>query len=452
MKKNDILTVTVDGMTAEGSGVAHSDSMAVFIKGAAIGDTVEARIIKVNKKYAVARIESIVSPSRDRAENDCAAFPSCGGCAFRHITYEAESKIKKQRVQDAMTRIGGINIAVDDIITGQDTHGYRNKAQYAVGAEGSALKIGFYAERSHRIIDCRNCALQPDKFSDILAVFEQYIADCGVSIYDESSGKGLLRNIYVRRAEATGEIMVCAVINGKRLPYSEKLVSALCEKLGNSLKTVVININREQTNVVLGAKCITLFGDGYITDELCGVRVRLNALSFYQVNRTMAECLYRIAAQFAECDGKVLLDLYCGAGTIGLSMADRAREVIGADIVPQAIEDARFNASSNGIENARFICADAYEAARQFESEGIRPEVVIVDPPRKGLESELPEFIAKQFSPERIVYVSCDPATLARDCAAFEQSGYKVRRVAPVDLFPRTHHVETVCMLSRKDK
>lgn len=452
MKKNDILTVTVDGMTAEGSGVAHSDSMAVFIKGAAIGDTVEARIIKVNKKYAVARIESIVSPSRDRAENDCAAFPSCGGCAFRHITYEAESKIKQQRVQDAMTRIGGINIAVDDIITGEDTHGYRNKAQYAVGAEGGTLKIGFYAERSHRIIDCRNCALQPDEFADVLEVFEQYIADSGVSVYDEVSGKGLLRNIYVRRAEATGEIMVCAVINGKNLPYSEKLVSALREKLGNSLKTVVININREQTNVVLGAKCVALFGDGYITDELCGVRVRLNALSFYQVNRTMAERLYGIAAQFAECDGKVLLDLYCGAGTIGLSMADRAKEVIGADIVPQAIEDARFNASSNGIKNARFICADAYEAARQFESEGIRPEVVIVDPPRKGLESGLPEFIAEQFSPERIVYVSCDPATLARDCAAFEQSGYKVCRVSPVDLFPRTHHVETVVLMSRKEK
>lgn len=451
MKKNDILTVTVDGMTAEGSGVAHPDGMAVFIKGAAIGDTLSVRIIKVNKKYAVARIDSVLSPSGDRIDNDCRSFPSCGGCAFRHISYEAECRIKQQRVSDAFSRIGGIETDVEGIVGAESVFGYRNKAQYALSSTENGLKIGFFAERSHRVIDCRDCALQPDEFKAVTAAFGKYISENSVSVYDESSGRGLLRGIYVRRAEMTGEIMVCAVINGNSLPKADRIIEALKCALGEQLKTVVLNINREKTNVVLGEKCVNLYGDGYITDVLCGVKVRLGALSFYQVNRSMAQRLYSIAADLAECDGKTVFDLYCGAGTIGLSMANRAKTVIGAEIVPQAVEDARFNAEQNGIANARFICADAYEAAKQLSQEKIHPDVVIVDPPRKGLESGLPEFIAQQFSPERVVYVSCDPATLARDCAAFEQAGYKVKRVVPVDMFPRTHHVETVCLLTRAD-
>ncbi len=449
MKKNDLITVTVDGVTAEGSGVAHPDGMAVFIKGAAVGDTLTMRVIKVNKKYAIAKIEEIITPSSDRADNDCTAFPSCGGCAFRHITYDAECRMKHQRVADAMRRIGGIDCEVEEIVAGETESGYRNKAQYAVGMDRGEVKIGFYAERSHRIINCKSCDLQPTVFSEILTVFEDFITQNGISVYDEVRGKGLIRNIYIRRAEKTDEIMVCAVINGENLPNSDRLVDSLKALLGDSLKTFVLNVNKDKTNVVLGKICVPVNGDGYITDILCGVKVRLSALSFYQVNRTMAEKLYGIAAEFAECDGKILLDLYCGAGTIGLSMANRASEVIGAEIVPQAVEDAKFNAAANGIENARFICADAYEAAKQFEKEGIRPDVVVVDPPRKGLEAGLPTFIAEKFAPERVVYVSCDPATLARDCAEFEKAGYKVQRVVPVDLFPRTHHVETICLLCR---
>ncbi len=450
MKKNDLITVTVDGVTAEGSGVAHLEGMAVFIKGAAIGDTLTVRVIKVNKKYAIAKIEQIISPSPDRADNDCAAFPACGGCAFRHITYDAECRMKHRRVADALKRIGGIDCEVEDIVVGENQSGYRNKAQYAVGTDRGEVKIGFFAERSHRIVNCRECDLQPKIFSGILTVFEDFITANGISVYDEMSGKGLLRNIYIRRAEKTEQIMVCAVINGDKLPNSEKLVEGLKALLGDSLKTVLLNINKDKTNVVLGKKCVSIYGDGYITDVLCGVKVRLSALSFYQVNRTMAERLYGIAADFAECDGKILLDLYCGAGTIGLSMAHRASEVIGAEIVPEAVEDAKFNAAENGIENARFICTDAYEAAKQFKKEGIYPDIVVVDPPRKGLEEGLPTFIAEKFAPERVVYVSCDPATLARDCAEFEKAGYEVKRVVPVDLFPRTHHIECVCLLSKQ--
>lgn len=450
MKKNDILTVTVDGMTAEGSGVAHPDGMALFIKGAAVGDTVSVRVIKVNKRYAIAKIEQVISPSADRADNDCAAFPSCGGCAFRHISYAAECRIKRRRVQDALTRIGGIDVVVDDIVASYADNGYRNKAQYSLALDGGRLKIGFYAERSHRVVDCRECALQPREFADIIGVFERFIAQNSITVYDETSGSGLMRNIYIRRAEMTGEIMVCAVINGTELPAVDRLTEMLRNLLGERLKTVVLNINRARTNVILGEKCVPVYGDGYITDLLCGVKVRIGALSFYQVNRTMAERLYGIAAEFAEPSGKTVLDLYCGAGTIGLSMAKAAKEIVGAEIVPQAVEAAKFNAAANGINNARFICADAYEAARRFEREGIRPDVVVVDPPRKGLEEGLPRFIAENFHPERVVYVSCDPATLARDCAEFEQSGYRVCRAVPVDMFPRTHHVETVVLLTRK--
>ena len=451
IKKNDIILTEIDGMTAEGSGVAHPDGFAVFIKGAALSDKINARIIKVNKKYAIAKIDEIITPSPDRIENDCPSFPSCGGCAFRHISYDAECEIKQQRVADAMQRIGSVDTPTDKIVTADNIYGYRNKAQYAVSRNNGALKIGFYAERSHRVIDCRNCRLQPEIFRVIIDIFAEFIEQNGISVYDESSGKGLLRNIYIRQAEMTGEIMVCAVINGNSLQKSEALIEALKSALGNRLKTVILNINKERTNVILGKECKAIYGDGYITDILCGVKIRLNALSFYQVNRKMAERLYEIAADLAECDQKIVFDLYCGAGTIGLSMAKRAKRIIGAEIIPEAVVDAEFNAAANGIENAEFICADAADAAKKLAKKGIKPDVVIVDPPRKGLEEGLPEFIAAEFMPERIVYVSCDPATLARDAAKFEASGYKVKKIVPVDLFPRTHHVETVVLLSRKD-
>lgn len=450
IKKNDIIKIKITATTSEGSGIGRTDDgMAVFVKSAAEGDTVEVRIIKVSRNYCIGRLERVIDPSPDRCDADCPSYPACGGCAYRHITYPAECRIKRRRVADAMERIGHIRTPVGQIVAADRLCGYRNKAQYPVAMGAGGLQIGFYAQRSHRIVDSRCCRLQPDTFADVTAAFDEFVTQYGISIYDEQSGRGLLRHIYCRAAEATGQIMVCAVINGETLPHAEQLVGMLCERLGENLKTVVLNINRERTNVILGSRCVPIYGDGYITDELCGVRVRLSAMSFYQVNREMAERLYRIAADLAAPDGKTVIDLYCGAGTIGLSMAGRAKRVYGVEIVPEAIEDARHNARTNGIANAEFFCGDAADLAEQLHKRGVTADIIVVDPPRKGLSSQLPHIIARNFAPERVVYVSCDPSTLARDCAVFEQEGYAVTAITPVDLFPRTHHVETVALLVR---
>ena len=450
MKKNDTLTLTITGTTADGAGVGRQDGMAVFVQGAAEGDVVRAHVIKVKKQYAVAKIEKILTPSPDRADPGCPVAARCGGCAFRHLRYEAELRIKQQRVRDAFARIGGLQVEPAPILAASRLSGYRNKAQYPVGRVDGALQIGFYAPRSHRIIDCRDCALQPPEFARALRVFAAFIEETGLSVYDERTGTGLLRHIYLRKAEATGQLMVCPVVNGNTLPGAERLVALLRAEFSDLLKTVVLNCNTSRTNVVLSDQCKTLYGDGYLTDVLCGVKVRLSALSFYQVNREQAQRLYEQAAMLAEPDGKILLDLYCGAGTIGLSMAARAAKVYGAEIVPQAVEDARYNAAQNGILNAEFFCADAHQAAARLAAQGVRPDVVVVDPPRKGLSPELPALIAQRLCPQRVVYVSCDPATLARDCAAFAAQGYAVRHAVPVDLFPRTAHVETIVLLQRE--
>lgn len=445
MVKNDIVTLKITGMTSEGAGVGRADSTAVFVRGSAVGDTVEAVIIKVTKNYAIGKLLRVIEPSEHRVENTCGSYPQCGGCVYRHISYSEECRIKRERVADCLRRIGGIDVAVDECESGEES-GYRNKAQYPVGMSENGFSIGFFAPHSHRIIDCRNCALQPAEFSGIIEAVEKFISENNISVYDESSSKGLVRHIYIRKGEASGEIMVCLVINGDSLPCAERLVSMLKDECGDRLKTVVLNINKRDTNVILSDKCVAVYGDGYITDVLCGVKLRLNALSFYQVNRAMAARLYEKAASLAG-NGELLLDLYCGAGSIGLSMAKNYKSVIGVEIIPEAIEDAKFNANNNGITNARFICGDALDAAKMLKSDGISPDTVVVDPPRKGLADGLPELIAEQFSPERVVYVSCDPATLARDLAEFEKCGYKTVSATPFDLFPRTSHVECVCLL-----
>ena len=447
MKKNDIVKFEITGMSHEGVGIGRVDNMAVFIRGSAVGDLIEAVIIKVAKNYAVGKLLSVITPSADRIENDCPAFPRCGGCVYRHINYSAETNIKRQRVYDCLKRIGGIDFEPDETQFGKTTE-YRNKAQYPVGDDGKGLTVGFFANHSHRIIDCDECALQPDVFSHIVKGVKAFMTDRSISAYNEKSGKGLVRHIYIRQGAVTKELMVCIVINGKTLPHSDDLVNRLLNIAGEQLKTVVLNINTADTNVVMSTDCKAIYGDGYIHDILCGVKVRLSALSFYQVNHAMAEGLYAKAAQFAG-EGGTLIDLYCGAGTIGLSMAKQFDKVIGVEVVPQAIEDAKFNAAANNIINADFICADAYEAAKQLHNQGIKPQVVIVDPPRKGLEEGLPRHIAENMAPDRVVYVSCDPATMARDVKAFEECGYKLKEAVPFDLFPRTHHVECCVLLTK---
>lgn len=448
MQKNEIYEIEITGTATDGSGIGRAAGVVVFVPNAAEGDRAKVKILKVLKNRAYGKIEELAEPSESRYECDCEVFERCGGCVFRHITYDAEKQIKARRVADAVKRIGKVDMEPQPILASNNRGRYRNKAQYPVGAGGEA---GFYALHSHRIIECSDCLLQPKEFAGILECVKCWMARNKIPGYDESTGRGLIRHIYIRKGFATGDIMVVLVINGKNLPYADELVALLKGKLGDLLKCVEYNINTADTNVIMGEKSVTLYGDGHIEDILCGVRVRISAHSFYQVNRDMAERLYQKAAEYAQPEGKTLLDLYCGAGTIGLSMADRAERVIGVEIVPQAVENARTNAALNGFDNAEFICSDAASAAKKLAERGVGVDVVILDPPRKGCSAELMKTVAEDFSPERIVYVSCDPATLARDINILTGLGYVLREYTPADLFPGTAHVETVALLTRAD-
>lgn len=443
--KNQEIRLYIDSLTSEGSGVGRYEGMAVFVSGAAAGDTVLAHIIKVKKTYAIGKAIEILTPSADRIAPECPIFPSCGGCAFQHLHYPAELAHKLARVTSAFSRLAHLEVTPEEILCGEKER-YRNKAEYPVRFDG-ALKIGFYAPHSHRVIDCADCLLQPSVFAEIIKSFRAFIIKNNISVYSEETGKGLLRHIYIRRAEVTGEIMTCAVINGFSLPNADALTAALADIPG--MTSIVLSSNTENTNVILGKKTEILWGSAYITDVLCGLKIRISPLSFYQVNHNMAEKLYRKAAEFAALSGKeTVLDLYCGAGTIGLSMAGHAKKIIGVEIIPEAIRDAKHNAAENGIANAEFFCGDASEAAQMLRSNGITPDVVILDPPRKGCAAELLETVVS-MQPQKIVYVSCDPSTLARDCAVLAERGYSVRRAAAADLFPRTVHVECVVLMSR---
>ncbi len=449
LKKNQDITLTISGITAEGSGVGHYEGIAVFVPNTAVDDVIDCHIIKTKKNYAIGKINSILKASSMRIVPDCDVSSRCGGCVFRHISYQAECEMKRQRVKDAFLRIGHIDIEPEKIIKSGRESRYRNKAQYPVREENGKIQIGFFAQNSHRVIPCGDCMLQPDEFSKILSVFEIWIKQNSVSVYSEDTHKGLLRHIYLRKAFATGEIMVCAVINGHKLPEKESLVAALL-KCCNQITSIVVNENTNDSNVILGKKFNVIWGNEYIEDVLCGIKFRISPQSFYQINREQAEKLYNKAAEYADLSGnEVLLDLYCGAGTIGLSMAHKVKKLIGVEIVPKAIENAAENARINGIENAEFICKDALEAAKILKNRRIAPNVVIVDPPRKGCDAELLQTII-QMNPERLVYISCDPATLARDCAVLIEKNFKIEKVTPVDMFPRTSHVETVVLLSQR--
>ena len=451
IKKNDIVRIEIDNCGLDGSGIGRLDGLAVFVPSTAKGDIIDAHILKVKKSCAFAKIERIITPSADRIECPCSVNTKCGGCSFGHIKYEAEAAIKENHVKECFKRIGGIEPEFEPIITVDKVYGYRNKAQFPVRIDGDEISIGFYANHSHRVINCPGCLLQPAEFETILGVFTEYIKKYNVTSYDEEKHAGLLRHIYIRKGTASGEIAVCPVINGDTLPAETELVDMLTAALPE-IKSIIINTNTDKTNVILGKKCRTIFGSDYITDTLCGMKFRLSPLSFYQVNRDQAEKLYKKAAEYAGLTGnETLLDLYCGTGTIGLTMAAEVKQLIGVEIVGQAIEDAKINALENNIDNARFICADAAEAAKMLADEGTKPDVIILDPPRKGCSATLIGTVA-EMNPDRIVYVSCDPATLARDCKLFEELGYRTVKATPADLFPRTGHVETVVLMTGKQK
>lgn len=449
LKKNDDIRLEITAFTSLGSGIGRYENMAVFVDSTAPGDEIIAHIIKVKKNYAIGKVQKFHKKSKMRIESDCPVDARCGGCAYRHIRYDKELEIKKQSVTDAMNRIGGIDIECEEILSIEAPEYYRNKAQIPVGLDSEGKIIaGFYSKKSHRIIDCDNCRLQHKDFPLIIKAIKKYIYENPVTIYNEETGEGLLRHIYLRQGVKTGEIMVCLVINGDSIPKKDKLIEKLLES-GLLIKSVVLNKNKEKTNVVLSDTCETIYGSDFIEDELCGLRFRISPLSFYQVNPEGTELLYKRARDYAELTGnETLLDLYCGAGTIGMTMASKAKQVIGVEIIPQAIENAKQNAELNNIKNTRFICDDAKGAAKTLYDEGIRPDVVVVDPPRKGCSRDVLETIAK-MSPDRVVYVSCDPSTLARDCAVMKELGYEVKRLSAVDMFPRTIHVESVALLTR---
>lgn len=453
LKKNDVIELSITGMTAEGMGVGRHEGLAVFVPLTAPGDVIRTKIVKTAKNYAYGRLEEVLAPSPDRIEPDCPVFAQCGGCCYRHISYEAELKIKTDRVRDALTRIGGFDsLPLRPILGAGSRDGYRNKALLPLGEKkDGTLAMGFYAVNSHRIVDCESCRLQPEEFNAAMKAFRQWAAKYGDPIYKEENHSGRMRRLYLRKGEKSGEIMACVVVNGNGLHHEQELVSALREAVPG-LASVTINSNRDKTNVALGKKCRTAWGGDVIRDTLCGLTFRLSPLSFYQVNRRQAERLYEKAAEYADLTGKeTLLDLYCGAGTIGLSMAGKTKKLIGVEIVPEAVENARQNATDNGITNAEFLCGDASQAAAELARRGEKPDVIVLDPPRKGCARELIETVVS-FSPKRIVYVSCDPATLARDLKYFAELGYPPVEAAPVDMFPATAHVETVALLCRKSQ
>lgn len=445
MNKNGIYDIEITDVNNLGNGVGRIEGKAVFVRGGADGDTLRVRIIKDASDYAVARIEKILIPSPHRTVSDCGMSGRCGGCVYRNITYAHELELKRAYVENAFRKAGLCGVTVHSVEYGEQ-YGYRNKVQYPLSPD---MKPGFFRNHTHTVVPSDNCLLEDPAFDGITSFCASFLASNGVRAYDESTGKGLLRHIYLRSGRMTGQIMLCLVINGNRIKCQKEFIAALTEKFP-AVKTVLLNVNTSPSNVILSDKFEIVYGDGYIEDEICGLKMRISAASFWQVNRDMAERLYNKAAQLAALkDGEKLIDLYCGIGSIGLSVIkDKpGSDLIGVEVIPAAVENAKENAAINGIENALFICADA--GGDILKSGAIdHADVIITDPPRKGCPPELLEKIADS-APRALVYVSCNPDTLARDCKIMEKYGYTVKEAFPFDLFPRTGHVESVVLLSR---
>ncbi len=449
VREGQIIEGLVTGYTSEGAGVLRVEGLAVFVPGTIRGEQVRVRIDHIGHTAAYGALLEVLSPSPERLSPKCPYTHRCGGCVFWHMTYEEELRAKAQRVTDALQRIGGTQVG-DLSITGSDrVCAYRNKAQYPVAQQKGRPVAGFFRQRSHQVVPVDRCLIQTETADCAKAAVLQWMEQAQVSVYDENAHKGLVRHIYVRCAMATGQVLVCLVINGDEIPKKKLLLQLLQEQV-EGLTSVCLSIHKKRGNAVLGDRFVTLFGPGYIEDILCGLRFRLSARSFYQVNREQAQRLYAAALRLADLSPTdTALDLYCGTGTISLVLAKEAGTVIGVEVIPQAIEDAKENALRNGVNNAEFLCADAAEAARRFAEEGIRPDVIVVDPPRKGLDETVIDAMVT-MSPKRIVYVSCDPATLARDVRRLTEQGYALKHAEAFDLFPRCSHVETVVCLSKQ--
>ena len=443
-KKNEQHPLRIEGYGSAGEGVARLEGQAVFVKGALAGEVCQVQLLKVGKSAAWGRVTQVLTPVPGRQSPDCPRYPRCGGCQLRHMTYAEELRFKRQKVQDALQRIGGWTGRVEKIHGAEAPDRYRNKIQFPV-ADGP--RVGFFRARSHEVIDAEDCLLQPLAATRLREAFKLWMERYQVPAYDERVHGGLIRHFYVR-VNRRGQSLCAVIANGTDLPHQEELVQAL-RRAEPDLAGVVLSDNQEKTNVILGKTHRCLWGRDYLEDTLCGLTFRLSVPSFYQVNREQAEVLYGRALAFAGLTGReTVLDLYCGIGTITLVMARQAKRAIGAEVIPAAVEDAKANAARNEVTNAEFLCADAAQAAQTLADRGLRPDVICVDPPRKGLAPAVIDAIV-QMAPQRLVYVSCDPATLARDVKRMEEQGYVLQRAEAVDLFPRTAHVETVCLLSK---
>lgn len=444
LEKNRIYRAHIDGYSSEGLGIARIDGQVVFVHGAIRGETCDVLVMKVLKNAAFGKIAALVEPSPARRTPDCPYYGRCGGCNFRHMSYDEELWAKRARVQDALTRIGGAEVTVEEILGAEQPLHYRNKSIYPISPAG---EVGFYRARSHQVVDVEHCLIQKPEADALAQAVRDYIARFRVEPYNEATGRGLLRHLYVRTS-CRGESLACLLVNGSRLPHEQELVDML-RAAAPGVCGVVLGENTRRGNAILGDRYRTLWGRDYLTDTLCGLELRLSVPSFYQVNHDQAQRLYEKALEYAGLTGRELaVDLYCGAGTITQVLARRARHVIGGEIVPEAIRDAEDSARRNGVENVEFLCGDASRLAAELRQRGLRPDVICVDPPRKGLAPDVVEAAAS-MEPERIVYVSCDPATLARDAARFAPLGYRPVRACAVDLFHGTAHIETVCLLSK---
>ena len=447
--KNEIIDLDITAVSTDGSGIGKTaEGLAVFVPAATLGDRLSVKIIKLTKSYAVGKILEVIAPGEGRVAPECTDCTRCGGCNFWHIDYETELRYKQRYVEDNVRRIGGSSAKTEETAPSPWVKRYRNKVIYPVreGTNGQPV-FGFFAARSHRVIEVRDCLIEPEIFSRIASWIIAYMRRNNISAYNEETGKGLVRNIFLR-TNTKGDVMLCLVVNGK-FP-GKNLFSQKAAETFDEIKTVVLNYNTAKTNVVLSDRYETVLGKGYLEDELCSLRFRISPASFYQINREQAARLYEAAARLADPrKDDVLLDLYCGTGTIGLSMHNKVKRVIGIEIVPEAVENARENAKINGIENAEFICGDAGKGAALLRERGVKPDIIIVDPPRKGCDGETLSVI-KDLSPRKIVYISCNSATLARDIAVLEDFGYSAGTVYPFDMFPRTAHVESVVLLSRE--
>ena len=462
MNKNDIVTVEITDIGVSGEGIGHVDGYTLFIKDAVIGDVVEAKVMKAKKNYGYARLMKVITPSEYRVEPKCAFARRCGGCQIQEMSYDRQLVFKDQKIRGNLERIGGftkdqIDTVMQPVVGMEHPFGYRNKAQFPFGTDKEGNPItGFYAGRTHDIIANTDCALGVEQNKEILEIILQYMRENKIKSYDEKTGKGLIRHALIRYGFKTKEIMVCLVINGKKLPKAERLIEKLIQIEG--MTSITISPNTRRDNVIMGDSYEILWGQGYITDYIGNVKYQISPLSFYQVNPVQTEKLYGLALEYADLKGdETVWDLYCGIGTISLFLAQKAKQVYGVEIVPQAIDDAKENAKINAIDNAEFFVGKAEEVLpeyyaeyeREHNGETAHADVIVVDPPRKGCDETLLETIVK-MQPEKVVYVSCDSATLARDLKYLCANGYEIRMCRGVDQFPQSVHVETVVLLSRK--